>query len=218
MTAYSNPVGAFNRYWYANNNPYKFKDPDGRAVETPWDIFNLGVGGASLAANVATGNFVGAAVDVIGLAYDGAATAVPVLPGGASTAINVVRFSRMSSSVVSAASKMGRMFVGNQKVASLQRNITNNIRDHLSPTDIAGAVKDILGNPVTGAGGKTYDHLGEVSGALGGLKNSAQELKGMLEAGGLSKAQEAAISKTLGQVSGHIDRVEKILDTARKMK
>jgi RHS repeat-associated protein len=31
VTAYSNPVGMFNRYRYANNNPYVFTDPDGRA-------------------------------------------------------------------------------------------------------------------------------------------------------------------------------------------
>jgi len=30
VTAYGDPVGAFNRYWYANSNPYKFTDPDGR--------------------------------------------------------------------------------------------------------------------------------------------------------------------------------------------
>jgi RHS repeat-associated protein len=30
VTAYSNPVGMFNRYRYANSNPYRFTDPDGR--------------------------------------------------------------------------------------------------------------------------------------------------------------------------------------------
>lgn len=32
VTAYEQPVGQFNRYRYANGNPYKFTDPDGRAV------------------------------------------------------------------------------------------------------------------------------------------------------------------------------------------
>lgn len=37
VMAYSNPVGAFNRYWYGNDNPYKFTDPDGRQVEPEAD-------------------------------------------------------------------------------------------------------------------------------------------------------------------------------------
>ncbi|HJS61845.1 MAG TPA: RHS repeat-associated core domain-containing protein, partial [Pseudolabrys sp.] len=32
VTADANTGGNFNRYWYANNNPYKFIDPDGRVV------------------------------------------------------------------------------------------------------------------------------------------------------------------------------------------
>ncbi|MBZ4187236.1 RHS repeat-associated core domain-containing protein [Thermomonas sp. RSS23] len=33
VTAYSNPVGAFNRYRYASGNPYRFTDPDGRCAD-----------------------------------------------------------------------------------------------------------------------------------------------------------------------------------------
>ncbi|MBB3815124.1 RHS repeat-associated protein [Xanthomonas arboricola] len=36
VTAYSNPVDAFNRYWYANNNPYKFIDLDGNEGKVAW--------------------------------------------------------------------------------------------------------------------------------------------------------------------------------------
>jgi hypothetical protein len=34
VTAYDQPVVAFNRYRYANSNPYKFTDPDGRNALT----------------------------------------------------------------------------------------------------------------------------------------------------------------------------------------
>ncbi len=38
VTAYEKPGQNFNRYWYANNNPYKFTDPDGRIVDTLLDV------------------------------------------------------------------------------------------------------------------------------------------------------------------------------------
>ncbi|MQP77674.1 hypothetical protein CQ393_17475, partial [Stenotrophomonas sp. MYb238] len=51
ITAYSNPVGAFNRYWYADNNPYSFADPDGRAKAAVW-IVRLVQGGVEKVARV----------------------------------------------------------------------------------------------------------------------------------------------------------------------
>lgn len=42
VTAYEQPVGQFNRYRYANGNPYRFTDPDGRIVKYAFE------GGATL--------------------------------------------------------------------------------------------------------------------------------------------------------------------------
>ena len=36
VSAYDQPVGQFNRYRYANGNPYKFTDPDGRNPALPF--------------------------------------------------------------------------------------------------------------------------------------------------------------------------------------
>ncbi|MFI8718411.1 RHS repeat domain-containing protein [Stenotrophomonas sp. NPDC077464] len=36
VSAYSQPVGAFGRYRYGNNNPYKYLDPDGNEGKVAW--------------------------------------------------------------------------------------------------------------------------------------------------------------------------------------
>jgi len=43
VTAYSSPGANFNRYWYANNNPYKFTDPDGRQSKEDVKAPSVGV-------------------------------------------------------------------------------------------------------------------------------------------------------------------------------
>ncbi|MEJ1250067.1 RHS repeat-associated core domain-containing protein [Denitratimonas tolerans] len=89
----------FNRYWYANNNPYKYRDPDGRYVESIWDAASIAVGVVSLAGNVWDGNWSAAAADVGGIAIDAAALALPV-PGGAGMAIQASRQADNAASAI----------------------------------------------------------------------------------------------------------------------
>jgi len=82
----SNPQ-SFNRYAYANNNPHRYVDPDGRIAETAWDVFNIGLGVVSFSLNISGGNYGSAALDAVGIVADGAAAFIPFVPGGAGTLI-----------------------------------------------------------------------------------------------------------------------------------
>jgi RHS repeat-associated protein len=96
----------FNRSNYAANNPYKFKDPDGRAIETAWDAFNVGLGFASFIENAKAGNWGAAAVDVAGVVVDSTATVVPFVPAGASTGIRIARGAEKAPGLIEGASSL----------------------------------------------------------------------------------------------------------------
>jgi len=83
-------AGGANLYAYARN-PLLYGDPEGMALETVWDIASFGMGAYSLQDNVRKGKWGWAALDVVGLVYDGIAVAVPFLPAGASAGFKAAR-------------------------------------------------------------------------------------------------------------------------------
>ena len=91
-----------NLYVFVLNDPLNSYDAHGLAVETGWDLFNVGTGVLSLACNISSGNVLGAVIDVGGLAYDITATAVPFLPGGASAGIKAIRLANASKGLAKA--------------------------------------------------------------------------------------------------------------------
>jgi RHS repeat-associated protein len=87
-------------YHYAGNNPVKLTDPDGKALETPWDIANAVLGYVSAYFSFRNGKILDGSINLLGALADTAASALPGVPGGVSTAIKVAQFGTSAYSAV----------------------------------------------------------------------------------------------------------------------
>ena len=93
----ANPIHSFNRYAYANNNPFKFVDPDGRYAELAIEGVSISLGVKSLVANVRKGNYWAAAADALGVGIDSLAAAFPGPPGVIGLGIGMTRNASVAS-------------------------------------------------------------------------------------------------------------------------
>jgi RHS repeat-associated protein len=78
-------------YMYCAGDPVNKFDPDGKAVETAWDFFNVGLDVTSCISNVKSGNYTSAVVDAGATVVDLAAAITPFVPGGVGTALKTYR-------------------------------------------------------------------------------------------------------------------------------
>ncbi|KAA1240790.1 polymorphic toxin type 28 domain-containing protein [Aquimarina sp. RZ0] len=92
---------------------------------------------------------------------------------------------------------------------------TNNIGTHLSPNDLKGAVKDILGSPFT-INGKTFDHIGEVTDALKGLGKQITKLNKGIKNGSFSDDVLDAATSLRTQLQNQKDQIQNVLNNARQ--
>ena len=131
-------------YVYCLNNPVKHVDPDGRIVETAWDAANVVMDVASCAKNIASGNYVGAGIDALGLLYDAGATIVPGLPGGAGAALKSYRATRSvkaAANTFKAEAKAGKAFEGSVVKAAKADGSKVATQTRLVPMNGKGNVK-----------------------------------------------------------------------------
>ncbi|WP_162501903.1 eCIS core domain-containing protein [Sphaerospermopsis reniformis] len=89
-------------------------------------------------------------------------------------------------------------------------NKVNRLAEHLTEDDLAGAAKDILGEPVK-IGGKQYDHLKEVNDALKGLGNQLDQLKNSIKNSEFEGDTLEEAKRLLSTVSRQKDEIQNVL-------
>ncbi len=101
-----------------------------------------------------------------------------------------------------------------QRTRDLVENARNAIRDHMTPQDLSGALRDRLGMPVRSSGsGRTFDHLGEVNTALSAMTDARRALLGELQRLAPDSEGYRLVSREVEALTEIRRRVDEFLET-----
>ena len=119
-------------YAYCLDNPLIVVDQDGRIGETLWDLVNVVLDAKSLVSNIRAGKTGAAFVDAGGLIFDLAAVVLPVVPGGAGTAIKAMRGADKALDAVNAVDNVSDVVKASNKTIDVAESInkSNKIVPH----------------------------------------------------------------------------------------
>ena len=104
-----------NLYSFASNNPLKYRDPSGKYVESALDIASIGVGITSVNKWDEGTSIYAKSIDLVGLAADAAALAVPFVPGGVSLGIKAGRSMNIANDLATTSKGLGSVSTSSQK-------------------------------------------------------------------------------------------------------
>ena len=147
-------MGSWSPYAYCYSNPLKFVDVDGKYGESIWDISSLLIGVKSFSDNIKSGNIGNAIVDGVGIVFDAVAVALPVVPGGVSAGIKVVRTSDNVVDVVTTANKSNNVMKNRVK---LRKGTKEAVKD-LAPKTEEGLFVDPNTNMPIEKGQEVFGH------------------------------------------------------------
>ena len=191
-------------YLYCNGSPVLHVDKEGKFLETVWDAFNVALGIKSFKDNIQAGNYLSAALDGVGIVADAVATLVPVIPGGASSAIKAGRAADKAADALKAMER------GRASEAKVLKDIgaTKNTRRMTVEDSSTGKMVTVIPDGVTD--GK----LIEIKDAKS-VYNTTQ-IRGELEAAQGEHKKFELITGEKTHVSGKILDNDKIQVTRRK--